>query len=492
MGESRSLLRREGGVARLRRLEARIESVDGTRRFDLRNGNELMGCHPNAARAWLVLAVLAAYANSLAGAFQFDDYNVIVESAGVHSFAAWWQSMPGIRPLLKLSYAVNWALDERAVGFSAVNLVVHGANTLFVLHLLRRLAPRLGVAAGAASSTAFIAALIFALHPAQTEAVTYISGRSVSLMALFAFASMWAWLRAEDGVRPAAWRFASAALFAAALAVKENAWILPLAYALWEALCETSRKDFGWRAWLARSAWHGAVLLGFAGSVWLVPAYGRLLDASLQTRSLAENLLTQVNGVFYLTTRPLLGLVVNIDPDLPVVKAFTPELAVKAALLAGLLAVALWHWRRAAASRWLAFSILWFVVWLIPTNSVLPRFDVANDRQLYLALIGPALICAVLLARLRAHRPLAGTVAIASLLLVLASSTIMRNRDYRSEVALWERTSEASPNKPRVWNNLGYARQQAGDSEGAIRAYRRVLLLDPGHWRARNNLDLLQ
>ena len=251
MGESRSLLRREGGVARLRRLEARIESVDGTRRFDLRNGNELMGCHPNAARAWLVLAVLAAYANSLAGAFQFDDYNVIVESAGVHSFAAWWQSMPGIRPLLKLSYAANWALDERAVGFSAVNLVVHAANTLLVLHLLRRLAPRLGVAAGAASSTAFIAALIFALHPAQTEAVTYISGRSVSLMALFAFASMWAWLRAEDGVRPAAWRFASAALFAAALAVKENAWILPLAYALWEALCETSRKDFGWRAWLA-------------------------------------------------------------------------------------------------------------------------------------------------------------------------------------------------------------------------------------------------
>ena len=135
------------------------------------------------------------------------------------------------------------------------------------------------------------------------------------------------------------------------------------------------------------------------------------------------------------------------------------------------------------------------MVWLIPTNSFLPRFDVANDRQLYLALMGPALIAAVPLARLHAggaHRTVAARVAIASLLLVLAFATIMRNRDYRSEVALWERTSEASPMKPRVWNNLGYARQQAGDSDGARRAYREALRLDPTQWRARNNLDLLR
>jgi protein O-mannosyl-transferase len=441
-----------------------------------------------AAGAWLVLAVLAAYANSLAGAFQFDDYNVIVDAPGVHSLGAWWQGMPGIRPLLKLSYAVNWALDQRAIGFHALNLAVHAANTLLVWQLLRRLAPRLGVDAAAASSAALIAALVFALHPAQTEAVTYISGRSVSLMALMALASLWAWLKADDGARPAAWRFASAAGFAAALAVKENAWILPLAC----ALCDALRKDFGWRAWFARSAWHWAVLLGFAGVVLLVPGYARLLDASLQIRSLAENLLTQVNGVFYLITRPLLGLAVNIDPDLPVYKAFAPAIAAKAALLAGVLALALWHWRRTANSRWLGFGVAWFALWLVPTNSILPRADVANDRQLYLAMIGPALIIAVPLARLHAHRASAGGAAIALLLLVLAFATIMRNRDYRSEVALWERTSEASPMRPRVWNNLGYARQQAGDVQGAKLAYREALRLDPTQWRARNNLDLLE
>ena len=242
----------------------------------------------------------------------------------------------------------------------------------------------------------------------------------------------------------------------------------------------------------ARSAWHWAVLLCFAGWVLLVPAYARLLDASLQTRSLAENLLTQVNGVFYLITHPLLALAVNIDPDLPVYKAFTPDLALKACAIAGVLAVAAWQARTSAGSRWIGFAILWFAAWLIPTNSVLPRLDVANDRQLYLALIGPAFSIGVLLARLHAHRPSAGKLGVALLVLVLAVATIARNHDYRSEVALWEQTALVSPHKPRVWNNLGHARQQAGDVAGAQRAYRHVLLIDPAHWRARNNLDLLE
>lgn len=436
----------------------------------------------------LALAVLVAYANALAGVFQFDDYNVIVQQGAVHSLHAWWQSMPGIRPLLKLSYAANWALDERALGFLALNLAVHGANTLLVFQLLRRLSPRLGVAPDAVGGVAWIAALIFALHPAQTEAVTYISGRSVSLMALFALASVWAWLEADGAARPTAWRVASAALFAAALAVKENAWALPLAV----LLCETARPTFRWREVLAGCVWHAGVLLAFAVSVLLLPAYARLLQASLHTRSMGENLLTQVNGVFHLVTRPLLSLAVNIDPDLPVYKALAPDLVWKAAVLASLLVAACWSWRRFPGARWVGFGVLWFMVWLIPTNSILPRIDVANDRQLYLAMPGPALLSAVLLARLRAHRPRVAMLTAAVLLLVLTSATMRRNDDYRSEVALWQRTSQASPNKARVWNNLGFALQQAGDAEGAKRAYRQALLLDPTHARARHNLDTLE
>ena len=57
----------------------------------------------STAPAILAIAVLLAYFNALGGAFQFDDYNVIVNNPAVHSLAGWVESMPGIRPLLKFS-----------------------------------------------------------------------------------------------------------------------------------------------------------------------------------------------------------------------------------------------------------------------------------------------------------------------------------------------------------------------------------------------------
>jgi len=432
--------------------------------------------------------VLAAYANAFGGVFQFDDYNVIVNYPAAHSWSAWWQEMPGIRPLLKASYVANWLADGSASGFHMVNVALHFINALLVFGILRRLAPHLGIADEAIRGVAWVAALVFALHPAQTEAVTYISGRSVSLMAMFTLASLLTYLKAQDGSRPMVWRTASVIFFVAALATKENAWVLPLVL----LLCEAIRRDFGWRGFFTRSAAHWLVLPGLAAVVLLIPAYFKLLAGSLQTRLVSENLLTQIDGVFYLITRPLLTLTLNIDPDLPVHKTVTLELAVKAFMLIGIVVAAVWQWRQSCQSphsRWLSFGILWFFIWLLPTNSILPRIDVANDRQLYLALIGPALIVGGVLAKLPQPRRL---IAITAVALLLGASTLLRNQDYRSEIALWEATVKHSPSKARVWNNLGYARQQAGDFVGAKEAYQRALMLDPVHWKAKNNLDLLE
>jgi Flp pilus assembly protein TadD len=75
---------------------------------------------------------------------------------------------------------------------------------------------------------------------------------------------------------------------------------------------------------------------------------------------------------------------------------------------------------------------------------------------------------------------------------LLGSATILRNRDYASEIALWEATTHTSPGKARAWNNLGYAWQLAGDSERAAMAYAHALALEPGEYKARVNLELLR
>jgi hypothetical protein len=127
------------------------------------------------------------------------------------------------------------------------------------------------------------------------------------------------------------------------------------------------------------------------------------------------------------------------------------------------------------------------VIHLLPTNSLLPRPDLANDRHLYLACFGPFLAVGIEVARAVSPRPRAWA-AVAVVTLLLAAATVVRNRDYWSEVALWEQTATVSPAKPRVFNNLGVAYEQAGARPRRGRLPRGPAL-HPGYDLARGNLD---
>jgi protein O-mannosyl-transferase len=434
------------------------------------------------AAALLLVAVAAAYANALPAAFQFDDYNVIVDNPAVHGIGAWAASMPGIRALLKLSYVLNWQSGLGAPGFHAVNVLLHAGNALLVFALMRTVLSMPGLRAtdrdGRDTLVALGAALLFALHPAQTEAVTYVSGRSVSMMSAFYLGAALVWLRAP-GARSAGWL--SAALFACALATRETAWTLPLALLL---LARAGGR--GWRDIARGLRPHGWVLALFAVAVLSIAGYRRLLIGSISVRTLGDNLVTQIDGVWYLLTGPLLSLQLNIDPDLAAHSALSPALALKGgALLALLLAGFALLGRRPAAGC----ALLWMFLHLLPTNSVLPRLDVANDRQLYLAMLGPSWLVADAARRLpRVGHALA---AVALLAMLLGAHTVLRNGDYRDEVSLWKATAAASPSKPRVWNNLGYAERLAGNTAAARAAFERALALDPDFDTARHNLNAL-
>lgn len=430
------------------------------------------------AAAAIALAVIAAYAHALSGSFQFDDWNVIVDNPAVHSWGAWRDRMPGIRPLLKATYVANWISGWGVDGFRGVNILLHLVNTVLVAVLVRQVLEVLEVERARAATAALVTAALFALHPAQTEAVTYISGRSVSLMAMFQLSALVVHLRwpAAGGA------VAAVLLFLFAMAAKETAWTLPFAIAIVEA----ARPGSTWRSVLRRTGAYWLALVGLFVAAMAIPGYRFLLGRSLETRTLGENLLTQIDGVFYLFTRPMLLGLTNIDPDLPARTHWTMPLAAEALVLATVLAVASWQWRR---RPWLGLGLVWPFAMLLATNSVLPRLDVANDRQLYLALIGPAWIVAMLLLSVPSPKFSAGlTAAIAGVLLAV---TAQRNGDYRTEVSLWEATARMSPGKARVWNNLGFARQMAGDTAGARSAYERALALDPDDVKARINLGTL-
>lgn len=433
----------------------------------------------------VALAAALAYVPSLWAVFQFDDYNVIVNYPTVHSWEALFEHAgAGVRPLLKASYTLNWTLGG---GFQLFNVLAHALNAV-LLYLVGR-------SLFGSSAAAFVAALLFALHPAQTEAVTYASGRSSSLMACFYLGALLAYLR---GAHWTVYGALSALLFVAALAVRETAVTLPAALLLCE-LCrvrtdssipEKSNGNFSgrvpWPAVLRRQWLHWA-LLG-AGGVFLLlnQRYFDLVAFGFGERGLAENLLTQVGGVSYLVLRLVSLHGYNIDPALPTLTHWDAVLAGQAVLLAALLAFGLASLRK---RPWLAFGILWFFLQLAPTNSLVPRLDVANDRQLYLACWGLFLAICLQVERTSVKHAFAAASAACAL---FAGSSMLRQLDYRSEIALWESSVRHAPWNARAYNNLGYAYQLAGRPEDARRAYELALRFDPDLRKARFNLLFLR
>ncbi|MCM0082933.1 hypothetical protein L4X63_15165 [Geomonas sp. Red32] len=505
---------------------------------------------------FLVLAATAAaYLNSFSGTFQYDDFDVILGSAKALSPVAWLSGLShGIRPLLTLSYLANNLSGLGGFGFHLANLLIHLGNVALVYWLARALAlhhrlpgpePALALPHRlSACRAAALAAGIFALHPLQTEAVTYLSGRSSSLAAFFVLLTLLIHEAARQngsgkfresskspfgkggfrGISPAVnvtnppcppfskggdllspvfpdepltkggtwfptgggsrWYLVTPLGFLAALLCKETAIVLPAALFLWDRAMET---ETPWRTLLARE-WRSWLLLAAAAVALLAhPRYGALLEYSFDIRSWPLNLASQADAVCYLLSRLFLLDGMNIDPDLRPVLHPDGWLLLKGGLLLAAAGGAALAFRRLP---WLSFGILWFFLLLLPTNSLVPRLDLVNDRQAYLPLAGAAISLgtggALLWPRRRSGLAFA---LLASLLLApLFVATVSRNRDFRSQVALWEDAVHKSPAKARPHNNLGYAYLLAGRLTEARRELATALSLDPGYRLARNNL----
>jgi hypothetical protein len=446
------------------------------------------------ACAWLALTaltVLACYANAVPGDFQFDDYNVIVDNPAVQSWDAWrhadGQGLQGIRPLLKITYLLNWMAGWGAPGFHLVNVAIHFGNSLLVYALAQAFLSNLEAQPGltrfpcaTAQQLALCVALTFAVHPVNTEAVTYICGRSTSLMALFYLAGVWMYVSGRTTNNKLNLYLAVPLLFGLALGVKETAVTFPLALLAWEWVLGGTVKAVWRRQW---PVW---VLL-LAGAIFFLfnDNYLSQMQRSAELNTLTGNVATQAFTFSYLMRQWVLPLWLNIDPDLPLLHEFSAAVPYLAAMLAAVILIPLCRRKK----PWISLALMWALVHLVPLYILLPRLDVANDRQMYLSGWPLALAIVAELALWLDRTALSR--AIALLLISLSCVTVWRNQDYRSEIALWEATAKLSPDKARVHNNLGYAYKLAGRTVDARREFTTALRLDPNEIKARYNLQRL-
>ena len=425
----------------------------------------------------LLSAVIVTYAYTFWGVFQFDDFNVIVNNPRVHAWPAWWHDLQhGIRPLLKFTYTFDWTMGQGAAGFHLTNILIHLCNTLLVWFLSRHFVA-MHSALRNKQFIPLLTALLFAVHPVHTEAVTYISGRSITLMTLFYQAGLLAYIAGKALQRSVYLHVLTPLCMLLALGVKETAVTFPAALLLWEIYSGGSLKS------ALRQQWSSWLLLGASAVFFLLhDGYGRLMQNSVQLNDFSGNVATQILAIIYLLRQWFFPLWLNIDPDLPVIHSFTglmPHVLILA-LLAGL---TLWSRHR---RPWLGFALVWTFLQLLPLYLFLPRLDVANDRQLYL--VSWPLALAVVAELSLWLKPKIFFAISVVLIVLLASLTLLRNQQFHSEIALWEATAKASPDKARVQNNLGYAYKLAGRNDEARQAFMKSLQLAPTYYQARYNL----
>lgn len=437
--------------------------------------------------AVLVLAGIAAYANSFRVPLLLDDVASIAENPSLRRL---WPlsdvlSPPanvglGGRPLANLAFALNYAAGGTAVaGYHAVNLALHLAAGCLLFALLRRtlLLPALARFSARAAEIAGAAALLWTLHPIQTNAVTYLSQRTEVLMALLYLATLYASLRVATGA-PARWQIAAVAACLAGMATKEVMVTAPVVIFLF---------DRTFVAGSFRAAWtqRRSLYLGLAAT-WALLVF---LLADVHERGVGYAAVNAWQYALLESRAVLLYLKLAVWPA-PLVFDYGPAVAPAwsavwpFALGLGTLLVALAAlWRRAPR---LAFPLLWVFAVLAPTSSFVPvGAQPMAESRMYLPLAGLAAGVAVGAYAWLGRR---GLVVVAALAVAGGFATRARNHDYRSALAIWTDTAAKVPTNARAFASVGAAWLEAGKLEHAIPLLQRALQLDPLAAEVHNNL----
>jgi len=411
--------------------------------------------------------VLLAYSNSLQSSFHLDDYLFLNDGYIAGSGFGWnLFRLTQTRPLTYLTFHWNYlASGQNPLSYHWTNLLLHAANCILLLAIARKYIPLFAAAC---------VAVLFAVHPLQTETVTYVFARSSLLSAHFALWSLWFYTRGKY--------LGSALMFGVSLLAKEETVALPAVFLLLDLFERRHPKPAFYAALAGFAALAAGRLFYLIHAAPSAPGVGRVEGIST-----GGYLLTELRVLWIYLRLVAAPVDLNINRDVALSSnLFTPWTTLAAllalafllgALLVTLLAGTGKHW------RWAALWGLAYFILIAPSSSIVAQADFAFEHRTYLPMVALLLGAGFLMERIPRKR-----LAAALLILVplMVAGTILRNRDWRDEKTLWTKTAAQSPRKARSWLGLGQA-FAATDPGKAQEYFARGLGLDPNGPELHNN-----
>ena len=341
--------------------------------------------------AWMILI---AYLNTFSASFHFDDHTSIVENYAlkVLSWENFMSMFSGTRPVVNLSLFFNYQLSGlHVVGWHIFNIFFHIMNSYFVyLLILRTLGlPSLSERYGdRARRIAIFGALLFGLHPIQTESVTYIISRTELLAAFFYLATFLLFIK---GAQTNRFYYYIACFFTSLFAVESKEWAvtLPAMLFLYDYLFlsdSTLKPVFSrWKAYILVALPWGLITYvmmttNLSGAGFGITSEGRITPVTYLLTSF-NVLWTYIRILFFPFNQ-------NLDYSYPIAKTLFEFPTILS--FAGHLFVVITAFLLYRRKKWtlIPFGIAWFYITLSPTQSFVPILDVIFEHRVYLPSIG--------------------------------------------------------------------------------------------------------
>jgi len=439
------------------------------------------------AIAAIMIAVFISYANSLGNEFVFDDKDLVVGAIRNQRFTEIGNLLTSYRPVRTITYAIDYAIwGQQPLGFHLTNILIHAGSSVLVFLLIRRLT--------GAITVSLLGALLFAVHPIQTDSVTYISGRRDVLCGFFYMAAFLTYLGYRtDRARSRLILFI--AFWVLSLLSKEMAVSFPVVIFLWE-FCELWNRQEGSlivrairaaRAAIVKDRWLYVVLLVIDVAFSLYSVFGERASqrigsegASYYGGSLYATLLTSARAQAW-----YLKQLVFPTPISQYHGAFD-------------LSHSIFDWRVLASlavvcsvigsgivllkyNRVMAFAILAYFAMLAPVSQIVPHHEFAADHYLYIPMACFALLVALTAQRLAARSEAIKRAAYATIIvavITLSALTVMRNRVWKDGFTLWQENYQAVPTSSRAAFNLA-SEYESRNIRRAEELFRKSINVDP-------------
>jgi len=458
---------------------------------------------------WLVLVLLgsAIYAQTFGFNFVFDDNYFLFNTSYIRSFEhinQIWANYPKTRLLGVYSFAFNYHLNQlNPQGYHIFNFVIH----LIAAGLVWALASVLFKIAGKPSQELpFVIAVLFLVHPCQTQAVSYIAQRFESMATVFYLGSIYSYLcgRMASSRGHQFFLFACCVGFAIlGIFTKEVAVTIPITILAAEFIL-FNKNPFNFRKF---SSWKIYLLMAVLGTMFLFLFIKLLhinyfktfivrtyLDFSQSSESHDGDIITGGKYILtqmrvFLTFLRLLILPINqnLDYDYPLSTGlFDPPLTLVGLCSISFMTFLVFRLRK----QWplIAFGLAWILI-TFSINTV-PRNNVIFEHKLYLISFGFFLAAVCALATVIKDRKVLFGILIV-LIAVLSLTSFKRNQVWKNDLTLWEDVVRKSPHKARAHYNRGFAYFNRGNFIKAMSDFNEALAIRPDYEEALVNRGII-